>query len=717
MWRSPLVVLDEAHHLKNPQTNAHSIFADRQETKDCLGFLDDTFDRMLFLTATPFQLGHHELINVLSIFKSIRWTGAHLPYAKDELKQRLADLESKLDEAQRLARQLDRAWGNLTDEEVKCDLQSAGYNLLGSGADHVEQWWTLVRNGQVASDRGRTLLALVSEAAECNRQAKLLLKPWIIRHLKPRYFQPAGTSSGTIENGHLLMSRRVVYPGESIDPKLQPLNESGEAVPARSGLPIEPESVLPFWLSIRAQAELARLPDSTRAYFAEGLVSSYEAFHHTVKVRAKARTEDEEAEADDSPVSSEQARISKWYTDQIQRYVPGANSGDAESAQHPKVAATVARTVDAWARGEKILIFVFYRETARALHRHISAAIEQALLDTASKRLALNGGDKQETRRMLTRLAQRLADEQSPFFRDVHELLTHEVSRAIESKPISEHDRRLLITVLLRYTRSFSFISRFFPLDDPYFRPALREHGRATTEARRSMRDAFAAVSPITGQSPMDQIRDFLSFMWENTRDSRSDGPSSEFDAYLVALKRIQMGSISGHMRKDDNYVRDEHGRRYMANVRAITGENKSATRGIIMRAFNTPLFPDVLIASQILAEGVDLQRFCRIVIHHDLCWNPSTLEQRIGRVDRLGSLSERAQRPLHIFEPYLNATTDEKMYRVVKDRERWFQVVMGDDFKLSEATTERRANRVPLPESIIDQLRFDLSLNSPDGV
>lgn len=215
----------------------------------------------------------------------------------------------------------------------------------------------------------------------------------------------------------------------------------------------------------------------------------------------------------------------------------------------------------------------------------------------------------------------------------------------------------------------------------------------------------------------MDQIRDFLSFMWENTRDSRSDGPSSEFDAYLVALKRIQMGSISGHMRKDDNYVRDEHGRRYMANVRAITGENKSATRGIIMRAFNTPLFPDVLIASQILAEGVDLQRFCRIVIHHDLCWNPSTLEQRIGRVDRLGSLSERAQRPLHIFEPYLNATTDEKMYRVVKDRERWFQVVMGDDFKLSEATTERRANRVPLPESIIDQLRFDLSLNSPDGV
>ena len=59
------------------------------------------------------------------------------------------------------------------------------------------------------------------------------------------------------------------------------------------------------------------------------------------------------------------------------------------------------------------------------------------------------------------------------------------------------------------------------------------------------------------------------------------------------------------------------------------------------MRAFNTPFFPDILVCSEVMGEGVDLQRFCRHVIHHDLAWNPSTIEQRTGRIDRLGCKAE----------------------------------------------------------------------------
>jgi superfamily II DNA/RNA helicase len=50
------------------------------------------------------------------------------------------------------------------------------------------------------------------------------------------------------------------------------------------------------------------------------------------------------------------------------------------------------------------------------------------------------------------------------------------------------------------------------------------------------------------------------------------------------------------------------------------------------MRTFNTPFFPDVLVCSEVMGEGVDLHRFCRHVIHHDLAWNPSDIEQRTGR-------------------------------------------------------------------------------------
>jgi len=39
------------------------------------------------------------------------------------------------------------------------------------------------------------------------------------------------------------------------------------------------------------------------------------------------------------------------------------------------------------------------------------------------------------------------------------------------------------------------------------------------------------------------------------------------------------------------------------------------------------------------MQEGVDLQRECKAVIHYDMEWNPDSMEQRVGRVDRIGSL------------------------------------------------------------------------------
>jgi hypothetical protein len=43
------------------------------------------------------------------------------------------------------------------------------------------------------------------------------------------------------------------------------------------------------------------------------------------------------------------------------------------------------------------------------------------------------------------------------------------------------------------------------------------------------------------------------------------------------------------------------------------------------------------------------------------------------------------------IYEPFLAGSADEKMFRVVKDRERWFQIVMGQKFGLDEGATETR--------------------------
>ena len=64
---------------------------------------------------------------------------------------------------------------------------------------------------------------------------------------------------------------------------------------------------------------------------------------------------------------------------------------------------------------------------------------------------------------------------------------------------------------------------------------------------------------------------------------------------------------------------------------------------------------------------------------------------------------------PIVIYEPYLGGSADEKMFRVVQDRERWFQIVMGQKFEFDEATSEALANRVPLPPDLASALVFDL--------
>src|SRR5690606_3509958 len=47
-----------------------------------------------------------------------------------------------------------------------------------------------------------------------------------------------------------------------------------------------------------------------------------------------------------------------------------------------------------------------------------------------------------------------------------------------------------------------------------------------------------------------------------------------------------------------------------------------------------------VLLASEVAAEGVDLQ-FMRLLVNYDLPWNPMRVEQRIGRIDRIGQQAQ----------------------------------------------------------------------------
>ncbi|WP_221028906.1 SNF2-related protein [Actomonas aquatica] len=88
-------------------------------------------------------------------------------------------------------------------------------------------------------------------------------------------------------------------------------------------------------------------------------------------------------------------------------------------------------------------------------------------------------------------------------------------------------------------------------------------------------------------------------------------------------------------------YVADELRKHFKnATVDAVTGEFTSEEReervGHLAEADNP-----ILVATDCLSEGINLQHGFNAVIHYDLAWNPTRHEQREGRVDRFGQKSQ----------------------------------------------------------------------------
>jgi len=74
------------------------------------------------------------------------------------------------------------------------------------------------------------------------------------------------------------------------------------------------------------------------------------------------------------------------------------------------------------------------------------------------------------------------------------------------------------------------------------------------------------------------------------------------------------------------------------SNIRviAITGELSEDEREIRLAELKS--YPHrVMVATDCLSEGVNLQEHFSAVLHYDLPWNPNRLEQREGRIDRYG--------------------------------------------------------------------------------
>lgn len=83
------------------------------------------------------------------------------------------------------------------------------------------------------------------------------------------------------------------------------------------------------------------------------------------------------------------------------------------------------------------------------------------------------------------------------------------------------------------------------------------------------------------------------------------------------------------------------------ANVQSVTGELASDERKARVAALGELEGSRILVATDCLSEGINLQEHFDAVVHYDLSWNPTRHEQREGRVDRFGQESKKVRATL----------------------------------------------------------------------
>ncbi|MBA8792924.1 hypothetical protein FHX74_000518 [Friedmanniella endophytica] len=618
----PLLIVDEAHRLKNDQTLISQLFAPRKAAASA-GALTGHFDRMLMLTATPFELGHHELIRVLSRLSAVR---GPLP-AQPPLHDRLATLAEVLRLAQGAAVHLDGRWSALQPHE----------------ANDFDTWTPDAPVPAEVSAAATSAWRAAQEAVRTRQQMHDVLAPWVIRHqraLRRSYIDGAAVSPGASQQ--------------------------------TGGIQIEDDIALPFLLAARAQSlATEESQGGSRPYFAYGIASSFEAFGRLGGVGAELDNDDPEERRAPPESPTRDASGAGWYRHQINLLL---QEGDLDLGRHPKIAATVDRALDLWSRGDKCLIFCWFIRTGQAVERVLSERVDAMITRRAATALSVDmTATDDELERLAERLLRRGSGSHDFIRRRLHELFSVDLG-------VDQESVVTLTEAAIRQLRTPGSLVRFTPLHPSMTAEELWRGASGDNPGKIDLRIRWRRFAARVAQMSADErVRIFDALLGEQTEAGSNE--SDEVQGRGTSLRP----------------------------VRRAHGGTERSLRERLIAVFNTPFAPDLLVASSVMGEGIDLHRECRHVIHHDLDWNPSVLEQRTGRLDRIGALAEAERADIAVWEPYLGGTHDEKMFRVVKDRAGWFDVVMGRPTAQDESSTDAEERRVPLAPSIRSALRMNL--------
>jgi hypothetical protein len=148
-------------------------------------------------------------------------------------------------------------------------------------------------------------------------------------------------------------------------------------------------------------------------------------------------------------------------------------------------------------------------------------------------------------------------------------------------------------------------------------------------------------------------------------------------DVNQPALRQLPLGEVAARVG------------RLLGQQQPVGGMSGEVNQTLVHQ-FRMPGYPLVLISTDLLQEGEDLHTFCSSVHHYGISWTPSAMEQRIGRIDRVRSQTDRrlssqdSRLPedhelLQVYYPHLEDTVEVLQVQRVLERMNVFLRLMHE--------------------------------------
>jgi SNF2 family DNA or RNA helicase len=195
--------------------------------------------------------------------------------------------------------------------------------------------------------------------------------------------------------------------------------------------------------------------------------------------------------------------------------------------------------------------------------------------------------------------------------------------------------------------------------------------------------ETFAFAAPETRrlfQGEIQYVEDFLVGL-------RTIGTDSKFQRLVQHLneflKRRDSVIVFTQYTDTMDFLRDKLRQVYGAQVACYSGrggekwDGKSwsgTSKENIKTAFREHTEVKILLCTESASEGLNLQT-CGVLINYDMPWNPMRVEQRIGRIDRIGQVYARVWVRNYFYDETVEAT----IYQRLDDRIGSFENVVGE--------------------------------------